>query len=363
MGKKKNQHYVPQSYLRLFSTDKKNIGIYTIYNNITTVGPINDQASEKYFYSKDITIENALQEIENLGIDSFKKLINHDGYKWENIEYLNAYVYVIIQYARTLYAAKKYQKEVQELQFNLNKINSHIVVKSDSPQLVSLKIYANMLSCCLDLKYKILKIDKKCNGEKFLTSDNPVCIFNPLWEIINLKKEITLEHKGIIILFTISPEHAIIIYDAEVYKIGNKRGWVNIINPKDISIINKIVTANANEVLYHIQNNQINASIKEFIFYNNREDDRRLKLSSSQENCSLSFIHFLSKIKPLFNHSNITNDFMYRRYILYLHNNPHIKESLDCKWGTGKEEERKLFYKKLNERYMVYKNTHNVTIK
>ena len=114
-------------------------------------------------------------------IDSFKKLINHDGYKWENIEYLNAYVYVIIQYARTLYAAKKYQKEVQELQFNLNKINSHIVVKSDSPQLVSLKIYANMLSCCLDLKYKILKIDKKCNGEKFLTSDNPVCIFNPLW--------------------------------------------------------------------------------------------------------------------------------------------------------------------------------------
>ena len=92
MSEKKKQHYVPQSYLRLFSTDKKNIGIYTIDNNITTVGPINNQASEKYFYSKDkaVEIENYLQKIENLGIDSFKKIINYNGYKWEKIEYLNA---------------------------------------------------------------------------------------------------------------------------------------------------------------------------------------------------------------------------------------------------------------------------------
>ena len=69
-------------------------------------------------------------------------------------------------------------------------------------------------------------------------------------------------------------------------------------------------------------------------------------------------MHFLSKIKPTFSLNNITPDFIFRKYTLYLYHNPHVKENLDRKWGTATEEERKLFYKKLNERYMQYKNTH-----
>lgn len=35
MAEKKNHHYVPQSYQRLFSNDGKSIGIYNIKKNIT----------------------------------------------------------------------------------------------------------------------------------------------------------------------------------------------------------------------------------------------------------------------------------------------------------------------------------------
>ena len=369
MDKKKNQHYVPQSYLKLFSTDKKNIGIYTILNDKTTLGPINTQASEKYFYSKDMAleIENALQGIENLGIDSFKKIINHNRYKWGNIEYLNAYVFIIIQYARTLYAVQKIQEQTEDnflkyfyLHSNLNEIDPHLVFKIDSPSLWALKIYGNMLSCCIDLKYKILKIDEKNIIERFITSDNPVCIFNPFFEVCkNIPiDEIALGHKGIIILLTISPKHAIIIYDADVYKIGNRHEWVNITNPKDVSIINKIVVVNANEVLYYTSKEPISPYLKNFAYNFKRKDARIPTIASSKENCSLSFMHFLSKIKPTFSLNNITPDFIFRKYTLYLYHNPHVKENLDRKWGTATEEERKLFYKKLNERYMQYKNTH-----
>lgn len=370
MSEKKKQHYVPQSYLRLFSTDKKNIGIYAIYNNITTVGPINDQANDKYFYSKEqaVEIENFLQEIENLGIDSLKKIINHNGYKWEKVEYLNAYVFIIIQYARTLYAVQKFQKQAEEnllkyfyLHSNLNKIDSHLVFKIDSPSLWALKIYGNMLSCCLDLKYKILKIDEKNIYEKFITSDNPVCIFNPFFEVCkNITiDETTLGHKGIIMLITISPKHAIIIYDADIYKIGNRQEWINITNSKDISIINKIVAVNAYKVLYYNQSETISQDLKNFICNVKSKDVSIPTIATFKENCSLSFMHFLSKIKPTFSISNITPDLIFRKYTLYLYHNPHIKESIDSKWGTATEEEHKSFYRKLNERYIEYKNAHN----
>ena len=370
MAEKKNQHYVPQSYLKLFSTDKKNIGIYTISNDKTTLGPINKQASKKYFYSKDMAleIENALQEVENLGIDSFKKIINHNGYKWEIIEYLNAYVFIIIQYARTLYAVQKFQEQMEDnflkyfyLHSNLNEIDPNLVFKIDSPTLWALKIYGNMLSCCLDLKYKILSIDKKSINEKFMTSDNPVCIFNPYLEVCNnlQNDKIALGHKGIIILLTISPQHAIIIYDADVYKIGNRREWFNITNPKDVSIINKIVAVNANEVLYYRQTDGISPDLKNFAYKLKRNNVRKSTISSFKGNCTLSFMHFLSKTKSTFNLNNITPNSIYRKYTLFLYHNPHVKECLDSKWGASTEEDRKLFYKKLNERYMVYKNLHN----
>ena len=369
MSDKKNQHYVPQSYLKLFSTDKKNIGIYTIFNDKTTTGPINSQASEKYFYSKELAteIESALQEIENSGIDSFKKIINHNLYKWENIEYLNAYVFIIIQYGRTLVAAQKFQERINDIFFkhfllhsNLREIDSHLVFKVDSSSLWSLKNYGNMLSCCIDLKYKILKIEENCINEKFITSDNPVCIFNPYFEVCkNISfKEIALGHKGIVLLLTISPKHAIMIYDADVYKIGNRSEWVKISNPKDISIINKIIAINANEVLYYTQSEQIGFSIKNFAHSIKIKDINKPTVSSFKENCSLSFMHFLSKIKPTFNLSTITPDLIYRKYTLYLCNNSDIKEYLDNQWGTATKEERKLFYKKIFERYKEYKNTH-----
>ena len=370
MTKKKNQHYVPQSYLKLFSTDKKNIGIYTISNDKTSSGPIDSQASEKYFYSKELAseIENALQEIENLGIDSLKKIINHNRYIWENVEYLNAYVFIIIQYARTLFAVQKFQKQMEDnflkyflLHRNLSEIDSHLVFKVDSPSLWSLKIYGNMLSCCLDLKYKILKIDEKNIYDKFITSDNPVCIFNPYFEVCkNISfNEIALGHKGIVLLLTISPKHAIMIYDADVYKIGNRSEWVKINNPKDVSIINKIIAINANEVLYYTQSEQISFNIKNFAHSIKIKDINKPTVSSFKEKCSLSFMHFLSKIKPTFNLSTITPDLIYRKYTLYLCNNSDMKEYLDNQWGTATKEERKSFYRKLNENYMEYKSAHN----
>ena len=69
MAEKKNHHFVPQSYQRLFSNDGKSIGVYNIKKNfIVRQSSIKNTMSKDYFYSKDQNVEDALAEIEKLCI-------------------------------------------------------------------------------------------------------------------------------------------------------------------------------------------------------------------------------------------------------------------------------------------------------
>lgn len=358
MSEKKNQHYVPQSYLKFFSCDKKNIGIYINKTSITTIGPIKHQASSNYFYSENLEIENNLKEIEDLGIESFKKIINSDKYKWEIIEYLNAYVFIIIQYARTLIAAKNFEEESQSILINMMKTNTgldeidpHLFFQIENPVLWSIKTFSNSLSSCLDLKYKILKIDQERVSERFITSDNPVCMFNPLFDACKIKelKGTALGNKGLIIFFPITPLHAILIYDADTYKVGNRQRRVNIINGKDVYILNKLIAINSNEVLFYEQDKTIPYEIRSFV--NNIKNKRRgmPDIQILSHDYSLSFVRILSKAKILIGQKTYSLHMLYRKYTLQLVGNPELQKCLDEKWGTASPEERKLFYQRLRD--------------
>lgn len=356
MSEKKNQHYVPQSYLKLFSCDKKNIGIYVNAKGLSTAGSIKDQASSNYFYSENLDIENNLKEIEDLGIASFKRIIRCDKYEWEIIEYLNAYVFVIIQYARTLASAKSFEKKSQEIltkmlkaETGLKEIDPHLKFHFDKPVLWSINTYSSSLTSCLDLKYKILMIDEERVGERFITSDNPVCMFNPLFRACKITNSegIALGNKGLVIFLTITPLHAILIYDADTYRVGNRKGRVKIINDKDVSTLNKLVVINSNEVLFHKQGQSISPEIRDFA-YNIKKTGKQIpNILVDNENCSLSFVRILSKAKALIRQRNIPPHMFFREFTLQLMENPKLKDSLDGKWGTATDEERRLFYQEL----------------
>ena len=360
MSKKKNQHYVPQSYLRLFSYDKKNIGVYISAKDIITIGTIKHQASGDYFYSENLDIENRFKDIEDLGIESFKRIITCDKYEWELIEYLNAYVFIIIQYARTLVSAKSFEENSQEILINmlkaktgLKEIDPHLKFHFERPVLWSINTYSSLLSSCLDLKYKILLIDKERVNERFITSDNPACMFNPLFTACKIKDSegISLGSKGLIIFITITPLHAILIYDADTYKIGNRKGRVTIRNDKDVSILNKLVVINSNEVLFYKQDMPISSEIKDFA-YDIKNCRRKIpNILTINQDCSLSFVRILSKAKALIGQKEISSRMLYRDFTLQLIEKPDFKEYLDEKWGTATLEERKLFYQELRNNH------------
>jgi hypothetical protein len=64
--KKKNNHFVPRSYLRRFcSASERQIGLYNIRSDREIEGaPIKSQCSRDYFYTKDPAHEDRFSEIE-----------------------------------------------------------------------------------------------------------------------------------------------------------------------------------------------------------------------------------------------------------------------------------------------------------
>lgn len=68
MGNRREHHYIPQFYLRNFSTDneKSKIGIYNLNNSVFSYkAQIRHQAKEKLFYGNDDIVESGLGNLES----------------------------------------------------------------------------------------------------------------------------------------------------------------------------------------------------------------------------------------------------------------------------------------------------------
>ena len=83
MAENKRQHFVPQNYLKEFSHDGVNIGVFHVESEkcVEKPAPINSQAQESYFYGKDLTLEKQLSELEGLLADNRRTIFENSSNK------------------------------------------------------------------------------------------------------------------------------------------------------------------------------------------------------------------------------------------------------------------------------------------
>lgn len=269
MPQKKNQHYVPQFYLKNFSDDGKMIGVYILKDRkYIPKAPIKNQASKDYMYSKDPTMENALGDIEGLADGVVKKLIENPKSKLEESDSEFLYVFTMLQIGRTLNRINEFQ-ELTDLMVKQNfmatrqlkkehglkdeyssiskKLLNTVKFGIQEPGIISVGTSAKLISLCRDLKLKIL-INK--TEADLVTSDNPACMYDQFLERIG-DNSIALGLRGIQIYLPLTPRLAIMYYDSDVYKMGSShKSYVYITNRNDIFELNKLVAANSNSALF-----------------------------------------------------------------------------------------------------------------
>ena len=258
MAENKRQHYVPQNYLRGFSSDGVNVGVYHIDSGeCIKKAPINGQAQESYFYGKNLELEKQLSELEQLLADNRKSIYDNPTENLNLYQRETLYQDMMLQLSRTKHMANLYEEIATA---NARRIWRHcedeqvrqhaddFVVKFDNPVIAPMAILLQNLAICLDLEFKVLRNNTSI---PFVTSDNPICIYNQFFEAHGCYQS-GLNSIGEQIYYPLSPEFAVLYYDHNVYKTKyRKRNYLDVTEEGDVNSLNALVCATANECIYY----------------------------------------------------------------------------------------------------------------
>lgn len=327
MADKKKQHYVPRFYLKSFSLNasKNTIGIFNLASSkFIPSGNLKDQAYKNYFYGRDLKIENALGILEGAASRIIQNMIAQNSVPSEESEDHSRFLAFVIS------LSKRTPHQIEQLNEFADKFVKAVLSKESSappgmdnlrfvmknPIKVALCNAALSLPLALDLSLKVI-INK--TQEPFITSDHPVVFYNQFLEPRKKHGSNTgLACKGLEIFFPISPRHLLILFDRDVYKVGNKNNAVIDVNDvADVKALNLLQCINLNENLYfnqeiseaqirHLTNYAIRrrretkVNIDEYKGAQTDEEMRfLLHTYGSDVKCSLSlsFIHLLKKAK------------------------------------------------------------------
>lgn len=260
MPHNKKHHYVPRFYLKRFSKNGKSICLYNLRKSLFIASAnLKNQCYKDYFYGKEESTENSLSLIEGHTAKIFKILDKTLTLpKPISPPHVTLVTYILAQYGRTKYRAdalnemsdkmfKHTYKEKLEAEFEGIDLDS-FTVGIENVTLHALSSATQYFPMLLDLDYKIIS---NRSGVEFVTSDNPVVLYNLLLSYRKFGSNTGLAVKGLLVFFPISPDKLLIFYDSGAYRVGSDRKIkIEITNPKDAYNLNSLQACACYENIY-----------------------------------------------------------------------------------------------------------------
>lgn len=121
------------------------------------------------------------------------------------------------------------------------------VIEFANPIIAPMAILLQDLNMCLDLEFKVLR---NYTEIPFITSDNPVCVYNQYFES-HSRNNSGLNCIGEQIYYPLSPSFAVFYYDRNVYKTKfRRRQYLDLTNVSDVNHLNGLTCASANKCIY-----------------------------------------------------------------------------------------------------------------
>lgn len=256
MAERKNQHFVPQFYLRNFSSNSKTISLYNISKSqLIPNAPIKSQCAEHYFYGKN-GMEEWLSQLEGNTAELFRQLRNigsnalHDD---DNV--VLCIVFTMIMMHRTLAHDRKQQDlldgirkvlEGEELSDSLKKELESATIPTPESSVFQGFTLAPYIA---DLEIVVLVNE---SATQFITSDNPVVKINPYLEDDKVPGSRTGYYsKGLVLYMPTSPHTALMFYDGDVYTMNGGRAADKLLCVEsDVNSLNQLMYMMANENVY-----------------------------------------------------------------------------------------------------------------
>lgn len=254
---KNKHHYVPRFYLNRFASSPRQINIFHLGEMFSkrSVG-LKDQCQSHKFYGKTDELEDILAKLEGIFGSILKNLLDSRAkFYLSDEESKWLLLFVGLQMTRTTAAAElindttdKITKAILSKQAAAENIDlSKVRIGYDNPIFHALRLFVVIAASLHDLVPQML-VNKSPVG--FITSDNPVVLYNQYTERIKGIKTTGTKARGLQVLLPLSPAHAILLYDPKIYNVSDRDTRISIVTDvRDVLKINLLTAINAEEVL------------------------------------------------------------------------------------------------------------------
>lgn len=260
MAEKKRQHYVPQFYLRLFAIANSDrcIRLYNIeQKHYEEKVSIKDQAAENYFY-KSREIEDALCDFEGKVATVVHTIIREKALPKNGAEaFFDLLLFLLLQHSRTRFAVDEYDEMMKKTKMVVLHDNPESMLPPQLREEIEnvprflMEVTVRNAWKVKDLRAKLIVND---TPHSFITSDNPVVLYNQLLKSKNVVNGRTgIGCKGLQLFFPLNGQILLHLFDSKVYFVGGKRlsnQLVEVRRPHDALQLNQLQAINANQNLY-----------------------------------------------------------------------------------------------------------------
>ena len=230
MGKKnerKNQHYVPKCYLRNFANGENSIATFMhSKQKFVQFASLDSVVAEEYFYGKDLLIEKMFSKFEGMWAEAFKTLISNkdvsDKELFETIYHIIAFI--AFQHSRT---RRVYDTQFEFKQYLTQYTIQHSASQAAADQIIDQYFPADLnlmeapvsagfsnIDTFRDLSLLFIENDSSI---PFITSDNPVVLYNPFLISHNYQGNYGLNAVGLCLFLPLSPKIGICLFDPKTY--------------------------------------------------------------------------------------------------------------------------------------------------
>ena len=276
--KKKNNHFVPKSYLKRFNSLSENqVALFNLKSGRIVEGaPVKSQCARDYFYTKNPVFEDRFMVLEGKQGALFDQITADTRLPGRNSDDHHALLSLIMfQSGRTVTAAAQQDHLANEfskamLQKQLEKEGRDDLLEF-LPQLKitmtdgvidAIGQHLPMYPLIGDMEMTLFL---NATEEDFVTSDHPVALCNNLPASSPHGANTGFSSRGLIIMYPLSPRVLVFLSDPEVYKVSSDANYVcTLKSTKDVINLNLPQCFNAHENLYFASPEKVKGTLTAF---------------------------------------------------------------------------------------------------
>lgn len=281
MAENRQQHFVPQFYLKNFSENKTHIHAYNIRTKETHYTQIRTSCREKYFYGKNLEIEKFLSDVEAIQKKIIDEVISKKDVDLSSTDKHGVLLsFLLMQKYRTQSAKKDSNislnhffdliiKPRMKTNKNFEKYSEEYIdgLKMESPDFFyreGIPLALESFFAIMDLRPIVIGIN---SDKEFITSDNPV-IFN---NYVDFKEYplLGLVSPGLQIICPLTSKLLLFLFDSDIYKLKNCS-----ITGSDIDALNEIQILNCCENIF-FRYKDVQEYVENFDIKNNHYNEEK----------------------------------------------------------------------------------------